>query len=232
MELYFNPGEKGIDKHHFLSIEIRQRVITDYMDCFISKPENILSMMICCDNLPFSIVESKYFNKYVKRYNHNWETVSRKKLSSEIIPRTAMKIKDFVINQLYGKEVCLAVDECTKFQKSFYSFLIYPPSEKGIVNFWDIVNSTATKSTDIANLFFMIISELKKYNIKVISYATDNCAVMKATERILQELCNYDICRISCGSHVFNGIFKELLSFDVVNMIWKNVLRYLLSTYR
>ena len=84
----------------------------------------------------------------------------------------------------------------------------------------------------IANLIFMKISELKKYNIKVVSYATDNCAVMKATERILQELCNYDICRISCGSHVFNGIFKELLSFDVVNMTWKNVLRYLLSTYR
>ena len=81
MELYFHPEEKGMNKHDSLSIESKQREITDYMDYFISKPENILSMMICCDNLPFSIVESKYFNKYLKRYNHNWETVSRKKLS-------------------------------------------------------------------------------------------------------------------------------------------------------
>ena len=51
MELYFHPEEKGMNKHDSLSIESKQREITDYMDYFISKPENILSMIVSLEIL-------------------------------------------------------------------------------------------------------------------------------------------------------------------------------------
>ena len=54
MELYFNPEEKGMDKHHSLSIEIRQRAITtpknQYSNRAIEIPPSFLNELLLLRN--------------------------------------------------------------------------------------------------------------------------------------------------------------------------------------
>ena len=129
-----------------------------------------------------------------------------------------------MINQLHGESVCLIVDKIRRFRKSYYSFLIHPPSKDGVVYFWKIVQSKAKKAVEIAKLIADEINELSTHNVKVISYATDNCNVMKSTETLLGQMFDRPIVRVGCGSHVLNGVFKKLLSFKGIGTIWKGVI--------
>lgn len=201
-----------------------QTLITDYSNVRLVEIESLLSLFCCCGGFSFSSVEDKYFNLLLSSLYPKWKEISRKTLTSEYIPRTANKVRDFVINQLRGQSVCLAVDETERFRKSYYSFLIYPPSKDGVVYFWKIVQSKAKKAVEVAKLIADEINELSTHSIKVISYATDNCNVMKSTETLLGQMFDRPIVRVGCGSHVLNGVFKKVLSFKGINTIWKGVI--------
>ena len=183
-----------------------------------------MSLLCCCGGFSFGSVEDEFFNLLLSSLYSDWKEVSRKTLTSEYIPRTANRVRDFVINQLHGNSVCLAIDRTERFHKLYYSFLIYPLSTDSVVYFWKIVQSKAKKTVDIARLIADEINELSTHNIKVISYATDNCDEMKSTESLLAQLFHRPIVRVGCGSHVLNGVFKKLLSFKGISTIWKGVI--------
>ena len=185
--------------------------------------ESLLSLFCCCGGFSFSSVENKYFNFLLSSLCPDWKGINRKTLTSKYIPRITNKVRDFVINQLHDQSVCLVVDKTERFRKSYYSFLIYPLSKDGVVYFWKIVQSKAKKAVDIAKLIADEMNELSTHSIKVISYATDNCNVMKSTETILGQMFGRPIVRIGCGSQVLNGVFKKLLSFNGINTVWKDV---------
>ena len=128
---------------------------------------------------------------------------------------------DFVKNQLSGREVCLIVDEMTRFDIHYYNFLLSCPSDTvttgtegrlPAVYFWTSKILQDRTEERIGSMIGEVICELQQEDINVTSYATDNCSVMWKTEQYIQHFVLRPIQRVACASHVLNGIFKVFRS--------------------
>ena len=140
---------------------------------------------------------------------------------------------DFVKNQLSGREVCLIVDEMTRFDIHYYNFLLSCPSDTvttgtegrlPAVYFWTSKILQDRTEERIGSMIGEVICELQQEGINVTSYATDNCSFMRKTEKYVQHIVLRPIQRVACAFHVLNGIFKDLLKLGPIKEVWNNVL--------
>ena len=135
--------------------------------------------------------------------------------------------RDYVKNQLNGRNVCLIIDEGSFYSIPYYNFLICAYIPECIINpkriyFWDsIVNNDGT-SEGIAECIKSVINDLEQYNIHVKTYATDNCNAMRGTEDILKGVID-GISRVPCASHILNNILKDLFNEEYIKGIWDKV---------
>ena len=90
------------------------------------------------------------------------------------------------------------------------------------VYFWKLVESPASTGEEIASLIIKIIEEIEACGVRIVSYATDNCPTMKATERILM-MSGRCLKRVPCGAHILNGVFKDFINSRSIKPIWDNV---------
>ena len=79
--------------------------------------------------------------------------VSSTTLCNKLLPRTAKKVMDFVVNQLMGCKVTLVVDEMRKNHCSYYNFVLAADSDidmRGVnVFFWDSISMETGTSSDV-----------------------------------------------------------------------------------
>lgn len=128
-------------------------------------------------------------------------------------------MRKLVVNQLYGLEVCLIVDEMTNSMGSYLNFLMacYSPTGGRDLSpamgtyFWRTVSIQEYTAIAYAKEIAKVVKELEDEGMKVSSYASDNCSTMIATESLLHSLCGKPVTRIPCASHMLNNVLKELI---------------------
>lgn len=146
-----------------------------------------------------------------------------KKYTSKVSSMT----RDYVRNQLNGRNICLIIDEGSFFGTPHYNFLICAYIPECVINpkrvyFWDSIANRDGTSEGIAECIKSVIIDLEKYNIHVKTYATDNCNAMRGTEEILKGVMN-GIVRVPCASHILNNILKDLFDEEYIKEIWDKV---------
>ena len=141
--------------------------------------------------LPFSLVSNPFFKLLMNETGMENVCQSATTFRRVHLKRTNKKIMDFVKNQLSGREVCLIVDEMTRFDIHYYNFLLFCPSDKvttgtegrsTAVFFWTTKTLCDGTAESIGTMIGMVICELQQEGINVSSYATDNCSVMRRSE--------------------------------------------------
>lgn len=210
-----------------------QPTIGDYYPAKKRCIDDELVLLIADMFLPFSLASNPLFKLMMNEAGigdicHSETTLRRVQLK-----KTNKKVMDFVKNQLSGREVCLIVDEMTRFDIHYYNFLLSCPSDKvttgtegrsTAVYFWTSKILHEGTAERIGSMIGEVICELQQEGINVTSYATDNCSVMRKTEQYVQRFVLRPIQRVACASHVLNGIFKDLLKLDPIKEVWNNVL--------
>ena len=134
---------------------------------------------------------------------------------------------DYVINSLKGKCVTLAVDEASSKQGAFLSIVLISEGETSDsplrVFFWDCIQlEEALTAKLVCKHVKDTINKLKDYDIHIVAYATDNCSVMKKSEKLLNKLFPH-IERAPCASHMLNNAFKDIIRLESVDAIWSSV---------
>ena len=179
-------------------------------------------MAVACNSLPFTIVNSEWLGEFLRLSKCKWEKISDTTLRNKYLEKTVLVFRKFIMSRLNGKTGCLIVDEMSKYNRSFYSFMISTSELNDRVYFWKLVESPSSTGEEIASLIIKIIEEIEACGVRIVSYATDNCPTMKATERILM-MSGRCLKRVPCGAHILNGVFKDFINSRSIKPIWDNV---------
>ena len=186
---------------------------------------------MACENKPLSTASSDLFSDFLSDLNSSWRKPSYKKIK-EVQHSVAMKMRKLVVNQLYGLEVCLIVDEMTNSIGSYLNFLMACYSSTGGRDlsptmgtyFWRTVSIQEYTAIVYAKEIAKVVKELEDEGMKVSSYASDNCITMIATESLLHSLCGKPVTRIPCASHMLNNVLKELIkTVPEISSVWNQV---------
>lgn len=186
---------------------------------------------MACENKPLSTASSDLFSDFLSDLNSSWRKPSYKKIK-EVQHSVAMKMRKLVVNQLYGLEVCLIVDEMTNSIGSYLNFLMACYSSTGGRDlsptmgtyFWRTVSIQEYTAIAYAKEIAKVVKELEDEGMKVSSYASDNCSTMIATESLLHSLCGKPVTRIPCASHMLNNVLKELIkTVPEISSVWNQV---------
>ena len=181
-----------------------------------------LIMAVACNSLPFTIVNSKWFCEFLRLSKSKWERISDTTLRNTCLEKTVQVFRKFITSKLNGRTGCLIVDEMSKYNRSFYSFMISTSESSDRVYFWKLVESSASTGEEISSLIMKTIDEIEEYGVNIVSYATDNCPTMKATEKLLR-MSGRCLKRVPCGAHILNGVFKDFINSRGIKPIWDNV---------
>ena len=186
---------------------------------------------MACENKPLSTASSDLFSDFLSDLNSSWRKPSYKKIK-EVQHSVAMKMRKLVVNQLYGLEVCLIVDEMTNSMGSYLNFLMacYSPTGGRDLSpamgtyFWRTVSIQEYTAIVYAKEIAKVVKELEDEGMKVSSYVSDNCSTMIATESLLHSLCGKPVTRIPCASHMLNNVLKELIkTVPEISSVWNQV---------
>lgn len=186
---------------------------------------------MACENKPLSTASSDQLSDFLSDLNASWRKPSYKKIK-EVQHSVAMKMRKLVVNQLYGLEVCLIVDEMTNSIGSYLNFLMACYSSTGGRDlsptmgtfFWRTVSIQEYTAIVYAKEIAKVVKELEDEGMKVSSYASDNCITMIATESLLHSLCGKPVTRIPCASHMLNNVLKELIkTVPEISSVWNQV---------
>lgn len=156
-----------------------------------------------------------------------WKSVRRKALVEKVLPRCARRTIDYIVRTLKNKNVTIVVDESSSKQGAFLNFVLV--STGNDINnplrffFWKSIHlKEALNAVSVAEYVITTIHELEAKSIHVVAYASDNCAVMKSSEKIIQKEFP-SIRRAPCASHMLNNTFKDIIELEGVNKMWKIV---------
>ena len=181
-----------------------------------------LIMAIAYNSLPFTTVNSEWFCEFLRLSKCKWDRISDTTLRNTCLAKTVQVFRKFITSRLNGKTGCLIVDEMSKYNRSYYSFMISTSEPTDRVYFWKLVESPASTGEEVALLILKIIEEIEECGINIVSCATDNCPAMKATEKILKTSGKW-LKRVPCGAHILNGVFKVFINSKSIKPIWDHV---------
>ena len=175
---------------------------------------------------PLYWIGDPYYNAIFRDFDKSWTGVSTTKFSTILIPEVAKAIKDYVKKKLKGCFVSIIVDEMKNKSGSYINFVLATRKDEDtpVLFFWDCKRSSGGKATDIASYISQEIYSLEECGIHCISYVSDNCNAMRATEKVLNQFTQEHIHRIPCASHVLNNILKDFIKrVEVINTVWTQV---------
>ena len=183
--------------------------ITTFMRPISMNGDIYCAIFIAKTGAPMSLLDDDSFDDYLDYHKAQGLRIKRHRLCNISIPLCEKLLREFIIQRLYKKSVCIVVDEMTKYGTSFTNFLLCCPLTKegeiipGLF-FWDSRVLDNGKAESIGEALADIADELLNNGIEVNSYG-----------RKLQ--------RKSFCSHVLNNIFKEFLAIEPIKSIWGNV---------
>ena len=162
-----------------------------------------------------------------------WKAVNRKVLVDKVLPRCARRTVDYIVRTLKHKNVTVVVDEFSTKQGVFLNFVLVSMGNdiKHPIRlfFWKSIRlEEALNASSVAEYVVTTIHELESKSIHVAAYACDNCAVMKSSEKCIQESFP-SIRRAPCASHMLNNAFKDIIKMEGVNELWKIVYNHLIN---
>ena len=183
-------------------------------------------------NTPFRAIESTTFNSMIRNVYPRWKSVNRKTLVDKVLPRCARRTIEYIIRTLKHKNVTVVVDEFSSKQGAFLNFvLVSTGNDKNNPSryfFWKRIHlKEALNASSVAEYIVMTIHELEAKSIHVAAYASDSCAVMKSSEKIIQKSFP-SIRRAPCASHMLNNTFKDIIELEGVHTLWRIVNHHLL----
>ena len=175
---------------------------------------------------PLYWISDPKFNDIFRDFDKSWTGVSTTKLSKVFIPEVAKAIKDYVKKELKGCFVSIIVDEMKDKSGSYINFIL--ATRKGdntpVLFFWDCKISSGSKAADIASSLSQEISLLEECGIHCVSYVSDHCDAMQATETILNQFTQEYIRPMPCASHILDSILRDFIkSVEVINTVWTQV---------
>ena len=202
--------------------------ITTFMRPISMNGDIYCAIFIAKTGAPMSLLDDDSFDDYLDYHKAQGLRIKRHRLCNISIPLCEKLLREFIIQRLYKKSVCIVVDEMTKYGTSFTNFLLCCPLTKegeiipGLF-FWDSRVLDNGKAESIGEALADIADELLNNGIEVNSYVSDNCNTMKKSEDYAVTKNGRKLQRKSCCSHVPNNIFKEFLAIEPIKSIWGNV---------
>lgn len=185
-------------------------------------------------NSSFRSIEFQSFNNMIRNVYPRWKAIRRKVLTNTILPRVAQKTIEFITGVLHNSNVTLVVDESSSKQGAFLNMVLV--SENDQQNsplrcfFWKSIQlQNALSAKVVAKHVIFAIQELKAKEINVVAYASDNCAVMKASEKLIQKQFP-GVVRAPCASHMLNNTLKDIIELEAIGGTWR-IVHYSLMFY-
>ena len=206
----------------------KQKKITAFADS-VSDTSMYLALMVgnCC--LPLSLHTNVWFQRFMRVSKAKWTQISRATLTKKYLPQCAGTIRAYVLAQLRGKSPCIVIDEMSKMGKSYYNVLLTSLTKnvegKNIIEayFLDCLCLERGNAEAIGTAIGNIVTALKKEDITVTTYASDNCAVMVAAIEKATEVSGVQMQRVACSSHAANNILKSFMMQKPIDKIWVKV---------
>ena len=177
-----------------------------------------------------SIVNNAAFQNLLNVHKAHGCRYKRSHITSVSLPKYYNRMKEFLVDRLKGKDVCLIVDEMTKYDNSFFNYTISTivkgndNRHTSAVFFWDSKVLRDSTAVSIGASIINVAEELQQRDIHVLSFCSDNCNTMKKTVDYTTMSDGRMIIRVGCGSHVLNNIIKDIMETDYLASLWDNVI--------
>ena len=186
-------------------------------------------MIVNC-YLPLSLPDNRLFRLAWRKAKAEKGIVSKTTMARKYLPVCTRTVKDYVKQQLQNKTACLIIDEMSKSGKTFYNLLLTTVDDSARsgtnsirVFFWNCKRLQSNDSQSVGRLIANTISSLKKVDITVNSFASDNCPTMIAALKYAEAITGRQLDRIPCASHTVNLFFKDLLNQESIKETWSLV---------
>ena len=188
-----------------------------------TKTEQLLLRFIVSAALAFTIVENKYFKKFIESLNSSFKIPSRYILSKQLLSNEYEKLKLSIKQELWqAKALSITLDTWTSIQN--YSYLgvtchFFSDNTNLISRTLDIVHLPGSHTSEnLSNAIFSILQEWKITD-KLVAFVTDNANNMTCIKRYLVESIrnvqqkNVELHHLGCLAHLINLIVKKLTKF-------------------
>jgi len=171
-------------------------------------------------NIPFNVVESSQFKRFLQLLNPNYNPPTRKRLSKVILDKVHQNLVNERI-EIQGSEGVLLIDGWKNSAANTKNVvcIIHNANEKSIfLKSWDLteLRETSQQLKDIVEEAVLLAKE--KFKISIYSVVSDNASSMISMGR------QVNIWHSTCHSHSANLLAKSLVSPDFAQSV-NNVLR-------
>lgn len=178
-----------------------------------------LLKVICKEYHPFSIVENKEFQNFIKMLSPNYNLPSRKTLSNSLLPALYNELLDKIkLDLADAKAVCLTSDGWTNINNiSFYALTAHFINKDSQMKSYLLECSEFEDRHTAQNISSWIDSVVRKFEIhfKITAIVTDNAANMKAAAA------KSNILHIPCFAHSLNLIVQHAINESIEKIVGK-----------
>nr|XP_049462644.1 E3 SUMO-protein ligase ZBED1-like [Anopheles coluzzii] len=179
--------------------------------------DRMLLDLICKECLPFNLVESEIFKKFVYTLNPNYIMPTRKSLSNALLPSVYNQEFEKAKEKLStAKAIAITSDGWTNLnQISFFALTGHYIDENCKLSSILIECSEFENPHSGRNIANWIQGTLNKFDIedKIVAMVTDNASNMKAASTEL------NFCHIPCFAHTLNLIVRDAIKKSVLPVV-------------
>ena len=186
-------------KNHKCSIKLNELCNFFTMSNYSLAIENLLRF-VCTSNISLRSLDNSYLRNAFKNANYGFEFPLRDTLKKEM-DELAMKIQCDMYQKLRNQSVSILFDSCTRWKRNFQGIIIFSQMRLFL---YSIVETANSKAQTIKSIVDDAVTELKGFNISVISICTDNCNTNKSA------FDHQHIYRQPCSAHTM-AIIKSLM---------------------
>lgn len=192
--------------------------LVGFCDRITSKEQENLNMALCefmfgC-NIPFSVVESDHFKKFVKLLRPSYKLPTRKTLSSTLLSKCYNNCKNSIKN--FDQESVMLVDGWKNSSSNSKNVVCLIHNVDGDIAFLESFDLTGEKETgdklqEIVEKCVVLAKEV--YNTNIYAVCSDNASNMKKMGSQI------NLWYTNCNSHTANLLAKELVSENIAGKV-------------
>jgi len=180
-----------------------------------------LTKFICSSNVPFAVVENKYFQEFVRELRPLYQLPSAKVVSNSLLDKVFELETQTVINNVSGNKAVLIQDGwSTNQSEAVIAHAMLVNEQIEFLNAVVIEEEKKTALVCLRNLKEAMVEAEQKYKVKIVGIITDNCNTMISMRRsCINEF--PDLIAYGCNSHLLNLIGKKMTPENLKNKIVK-----------
>lgn len=174
-------------------------------------------------NVPFNIVESHYFIKFVSTLNSSYKPPTRKTLSTTLLDKVHDKLEKECAEKLRGTDSVLLMDGWKNSANNTKLVVSTIHNANGDFAFLDCADFTSNSETSeelVKAAKHSIQLAQEKYGSKIYAAVTDNAANMISMGK------NLPLWNLTCNSHSGNLVAKDIVDKEFADTIRKVLKEY------